>query len=75
MSDLTDFRIGTLVRWKAGHTGEPDDVDELGIVTKLPGDNWGDSYYIAWSTSNIVSHHSPHMIEESLYQGDMEIVG
>jgi len=27
-----------------------------------------------WATSKTVSHHSPEMIEESLYQGQMEIV-
>jgi len=75
VADLTDFRIGTLVRWNAGHTGEPDDIDELGIVTKLPGQNWRGSYHISWCISNVVSHHSADMIEESLFQGYMEVVG
>lgn len=70
-----DFRIGTLVRWNAGNTGEPEDVDELGIVIRMPGDSWRGHYHIAWCTTNVVSHHSPDMIEESLYQLQMEIVG
>ena len=71
---LTDFRIGALVRWKAGKTGEPDDIDVLGVVTKLPGENWGGNYHIVWS-SGPVAHHSPEMIETALYCGHMEIVG
>jgi hypothetical protein len=68
-----DFRLGTLVRWNAGKTGEPDDVDDLGIVIQLPEDSA--YYYIAWSVTNTTSHHSPDMVEESLYQRQMEIVG
>jgi hypothetical protein len=68
-----DFRIGTLLRWNAGNTGETDDIDELGIVIQMPGETA--YYYIAWSTTNTVSHHSPDMVEESLYQRQMEIVG
>ena len=86
MQTHADFRIGMLVRWHAGPDsgGFPDrrpavgsmqDIDELGIVIQMPGANWSGNYHIAWSTSNCVSHHSPEMIEESLYQGQMEIVG
>ena len=75
MQTHADFRIGTLVRWSAGDTGEADDVDELGIVVQMPGANWSGNYHIAWATSNTTSHHSPDMIEESLYQRQMEIVG
>tara|TARA_A100001515_G_C4555238_1_gene204794 strand:- start:682 stop:915 length:234 start_codon:yes stop_codon:yes gene_type:complete len=71
---LTNFRIGTLVRWKAGKSGEPDDVDELGIVTRLPGENWGDNYHIVWSINSCTSHHSPDMIEEALFCGQMEVI-
>ena len=71
----TDIRIGMLVRWHAGpDSGGAEDIDELGIVIQMPGANWSGNYHIAWSTSNCVSHHSPEMIEESLYQGIMEIV-
>jgi len=68
-----DFRIGTLLRWNAGNTGELSDIDELGIVIQMPGETA--YYYIAWSTTNTVSHHTPDMVEESLYQCQMEIVG
>tara|TARA_R110002020_G_scaffold128749_1_gene288530 strand:+ start:1470 stop:1709 length:240 start_codon:yes stop_codon:yes gene_type:complete len=73
-----DLRIGTLVRWHGG--SDPDaaeDIDELGIVVEMAGANsrsGSGNYHIAWSTSNTVSHHSPEMIEESLYQGQMEIM-
>jgi hypothetical protein len=64
-----------LVRWHAGVEPEcANDIDELGIVIQMPGANWSGNYHIAWNTSNTVSHHSPEMIEESLYQGQMEIV-
>ena len=81
MQTQADFRIGMLVRWIASDPNHgagpnsPEDIDELGIVIQMPGANWSGSYHIAWSTSNSVSHHSPEMIEESLYQGQMEIVG
>ena len=74
MQTHADFRLGTLVRWKAGNTGEPEDVDELGIVIQMPGANWSGNYHISWCTTNTVSHHTPDMVEESLYQGQMEIV-
>ena len=76
MQTQADFRIGTLVRWHGG--GDPDapeDIDELGIVIQMPGANWSGNYHISWCTTKTVSHHSPDMIEESLYQRQMEIVG
>ena len=73
MPTHTDFRIGMLVRWH-GDSLEAQDVDDLGIVVKMPGADWHGNYHIAWSISNTVSHHSPDMIEESLYQGHLEIV-
>ena len=73
MQTHADFRIGMLVRWH-GDTQDGADIDELGIVIQMPGANWSGNYHIAWSISNTVSHHSPEMIEESLYQGIMEIV-
>jgi len=69
----TDFRIGMLVRWH-GDTHSGGDIDDLGIVVKMPGPDWDDHYHIAWSVTNTTSHHSPDMIEESLYQGHLEIV-
>jgi len=75
MQTHADFRIGMLVRWHgSGGTDCDDDPDDLGIVVKMPGENWHGNYHIAWSVSNCESHHSPEMIEESLYQGIMEIV-
>ena len=73
MQTQADFRIGMLVRW-FGERGDDADVDDLGIVVKMPGENWHGNYHIAWSVTNTVSHHSPEMIEESLYHGHMEIV-
>ena len=76
MQTQADFRIGMLVRWfGSGGTDCDDDPDDLGIVVKMPGENWHGNYHIAWSVTNTVSHHSPDMIEESLYQGIMEIAG
>ena len=74
MQTQLDFRLGTLVRWHGG--GDPDapeDIDELGIVIQMPGETA--YYYIAWGTTNTVSHHTPDMVEESLYQRQMEIMG
>ena len=73
MQTHTDFRIGTLVRWYGDDT-QGADIDELGIVTKLPGENWRGHYEIAWAITKDTTHHSPEMIEESLYQGQMEIM-
>ena len=73
MQTHADFRIGMLVRWH-GDTQDGADTDELGIVIQMPGANWSGNYLIAWSISISVSHHSPDMIEESLYQGHLEIV-
>ena len=71
MQTHADFRIGMLVRW---HGDDCDDVKDLGIVVKMPGADWHGNYHIAWSITDTVSHHSPDMIEESLYQGHLEIV-
>ena len=74
MQTRADIRIGMLLRWY-GDSDADDDPDDLGIVVKMPGENgWTGNYHIAWSITDIVSHHSPDMIEESLYQGQMEIV-
>ena len=71
MQTHADFRIGTLVRWTGGGLSD-EDIDELGIVIQMPGETA--YYYIAWGTTNTVSHHTPDMVEESLYQRQMEIV-
>ena len=72
MQTHADFRIGMLVRWHGDDT-VPDD-DDLGLVVKMPGENFHGYYHIAWSIADTVSHHSPDMIEESLYQGHLEII-
>ena len=75
MQTHADFRIGMLVRWYGPTDGrDGDDCDDLGIVVKMPGADWHGNYHIAWTVTNTVSHHSPDMIEESLYQGHLEIV-
>ncbi len=68
-----DLRIGSLVRWN-GDDDNGADIDELGIVIQMPGENWDGNYHIAWAISNGISHHSPDMVEESLYQQQMEII-
>jgi hypothetical protein len=74
MQTQLDLRIGSLVRWNGGTDPcAPEDIDELGIVIKMPEDSA--YYYIAWNITNTVSHHSPDMVEESLYQRQMEIIG
>ena len=73
MQTHADFRIGMLVRW-FGDNNADEDPDDLGIEVQMPGENWSGNYHIAWSITNTVSHHSPDMIEESLYQGHLEIV-
>ena len=73
MQTHADLRIGMLVQWHGDDT-EGADVDDLGIVVKMPGADFHGNYHVAWSITNTVSHHSPEMIEESLYQGKMEIV-
>ncbi len=73
MQTHADLRIGMLVRWHGGRD-DPADPNDLGIVVKMPGGEWRGHYHIAWSITDTVSHHSPEMIEESLYQGQMEIM-
>jgi len=68
-----------LVRWHGDSDGDgyldgDDDPNDLGIVVKMPGENFHGYYHIAWSITNTLSHHSAEMVEESLYQGHMEIV-
>ena len=73
MQTHADFRIGTLVRWHGmGYSDE--DVDDIGIVVGLPGEDWQGFYRIAWSVEDRVSEHSPDQVEERLYQRQLEIV-
>ena len=74
MQTHADFRIGTLVRWTGGGLSDQD-IDDIGLVTGIPGADWDGYYHIAWSVTNTTSYHSPDMIEESLYQGQMEVMG
>jgi len=73
MQTQADFRIGTLVRWHGDNYAD-DDPNDLGLVVKMPGESFHGYYHIAWSITDTVSHHTPDMIEESLYQGIMEIL-
>ena len=73
MPTHTDLRIGMLVRWHGDDCAD-DDPNDLGIVVKMPGQSFHGYYHIAWSVTNTLSHHSPDMIEESLYQGHLEII-
>ena len=73
MQTNADLRIGMLVLWHGqGHNDE--DIDDVGIVIGLPGENWEGCYRIAWSIEGSVSDHSPDSLEESLYQRQLEIV-
>ena len=80
MQTHMDFRIGMLVRWHAGEDLRgSEDIDELGIVVQMPrsveeGGKYPNQYHIAWSITKAVTHHSPEMVEESLYQQQMEII-
>ena len=73
MQTNADLRIGMLVLWH-GDTLSGADIDDVGIVIGLPGENWEGCYRIAWSIEGSVSNHSPDSLEESLYQRQLEIV-
>ena len=73
MQTNADLRIGMLVLWHGqGHVSG--DIDDIGIVVRLPGENWEGCYSIAWSIEGRVSDHSPDQLEESLYKRQLEIV-
>ncbi len=69
-----DLRIGMLVLWH-GMGMNDEDIDDVGIVVRMPGSAWAGTYDIAWSVENAVSEHSPEGIEEALYQRQLEIPG
>ena len=73
MQTCVDMRIGMLVLWH-GQGMNDEDIDDIGIVVGLPGENWSGCYRIAWSIEGGVSDHSPDHLEESLYQRQLEIV-
>jgi hypothetical protein len=73
MQTNADLRIGMLVLWH-GQGRNDEDIDDIGIVVGLPGENWQGCYSISWSIEGIVSDHSPDNLEESLYQRQLEIV-
>ena len=73
MQTNADLRIGMLVLWH-GQGMNDEDIDDIGIVIGLPGENWSGCYRIAWSIEGAVSDHSPDHLEESLYQRQLEIV-
>ena len=76
MPTIADLKRGSLVRWwGTGDHANRHDIDELGVVTRIPGDHWSGDYRIVWAISKSESHHSSEMIEESVHQGQMEIVG
>ena len=67
------IKVGTLLRWW-GHREDPVDYDDLGMVIYVPEDCADEYYVIHWVAQDERCHHSPQMIEESLYQKQMEIV-
>ena len=73
MQTNADLRIGMLVLWH-GQGRNDEDIDDIGIVVGLPGENWSGCYRIAWSVENAVGDHSPDQLEESLYKRQLEIV-
>ena len=73
MQTCVDMRIGMLVLWH-GQGRNYEDIDDIGIVIGLPGEDWSGCYRIAWSVENAVGDHSPDQLEESLYQRQLEIV-
>ena len=73
MQTNADLRIGMLVLWH-GLGMNDEDIDDVGIVIGLPGENWSGCYRIAWSVENAVGDHSPDQLEESLYKRQLEIV-
>ena len=73
MQTNADLRIGMLVLWH-GDSQHGADIDDVGIVIGLPGENWEGCYRIAWSVENAVGDHSPDELEESLYKRQLEIV-
>ena len=75
MQTHADVRIGMLVRWFGDDAyGDLDGRSDLGIVVGLPGGDWHGCYRIAWSAEDTVSDHSADSLEESLYQGQIEII-
>ena len=73
MQTHADFRLGTLVRWNAGKTGEPDDVDDLGIVVNI--DRYiDDEIQIFWSLTDTTDRFSTEEVDENLGQGNLEII-
>ena len=73
MQTCVDMRIGMLVLWH-GQGFNDEDIDDIGIVIGLPGENWEGCYSISWTIEGRVSDHSPDSLEESLYQQQLEIV-
>ena len=73
MQTCVDMRIGMLVLWH-GQGMNDEDIDDIGIVVGMPGENWHGFYRIAWSIEGRFSDHSADSLEESLYQRQLEIV-
>ncbi len=68
------MKVGTLVRWRALASAH-DDFDDLGIVVYTPAPDRFDEYYvIQWVVEGTRSDHSPQMIEESLYESQLEVI-
>ncbi len=69
------MKVGTLVRWRS-QGNDPNDFDDLGIVVYTPagGVPGSDYYVIQWVVEGTRSDHSPQMIEESLYESQLEII-
>jgi hypothetical protein len=68
------MKVGTLVRWRS-QGNDPNDFDDLGIVVYTPAPDRFDEYYvIQWVVEGTRSDHSPQMIEESLYESQLEVI-
>ncbi len=77
----TDIRLGMLIRYHGDPEEDPEDVDDVGIVVKMPDEDWHRNFHILWSasgqvlgSSTHVGHHTVGMIEDALYQRKMELI-
>ena len=66
-----DLKVGSLVRWWGDeNSGNSQDVDDIGLVTRE--ENWGVDIW--WSVSANNNAFDWEEIEESYFQGKLEII-